>query len=736
MHPNNSQLGLRVKQRSVLSFSTPGGMSRAMSAMRVETPGGAPVGTSQPGASGSSQQDLAPAQGLEGVMSQGAPMFTPDFITPADAQFAVNPNFDPGCEKENLLRGDRPSPVHLSPVRSKRPRFGFDPSCLSQDSQLGVGSQPGGFSGGSQGYGLAPPPNGSSQPWASSLADRGECSGGAAPESVFRVPAPRAPPGAAGRASIPRAAQSPPCARNPFLPAEEQPAEVPAHGRSAPANGTSNAAAYATMSRLRLDFVERGVVGRGGFCKVIKVISRLDGAEYAVKRTERKLRTERERREALREAQAMAGLGSGPGCEHVVRYYGCWMEYDHLYMRLELCEETLADRFARARERWEEAERERGASERGADANEQLQLHSRLGVSSLERELLVVLEHACSGLAYAHSRGVAHLDVKPDNILYLRSAYKLADWGRAAPLDGVGYVSDTAETAEKARSLASVEEGDARYLAPELLRGEFRSGANALHAGGGVSERRGGAVSQEESPMAATGGGSQGANRFGFGAAGAPSPTPFLGVGDSPAAQKSAPDGDGATTMETEGSDGGTPARSNRGSAADAAPPGLDRADVFSLGATAYELARGAALPSGGEAYQALRRGEMDPLDARAFGSAFRAVVAGMLRENPAARPSAAEVKAEVIRVKAEGIRAAPGGGGDGVAGIAGGSSVIGLFSPAVPESTQKEPIAARGGLGSGAGRAPRAPELRSFAGTPSRLGFQGEPADEEVTDG
>ena len=159
----------------------------------------------------------------------------------------------------------------------------------------------------------------------------------------------------------------------------------------------------------------------------------------------------------------------GPGCEHVVRYYGCWMEYDHLYMRLELCEETLADRFARARERWEEAERERGASERGSDVDEQLgerrgadtndggeQLHSRLGVSSLERELLVVLEHACSGLAYAHSRGVAHLDVKPDNILYLRGAYKLADWGRAAPLDGVGYVSDTAETAEKARSLASV----------------------------------------------------------------------------------------------------------------------------------------------------------------------------------------------------------------------------------------------------------------------------------------
>jgi wee1-like protein kinase len=45
---------------------------------------------------------------------------------------------------------------------------------------------------------------------------------------------------------------------------------------------------------------------------------------YAVKRTVRKLQTERERREALKEVQAMAGLGngSGNGHEHVVRYFG------------------------------------------------------------------------------------------------------------------------------------------------------------------------------------------------------------------------------------------------------------------------------------------------------------------------------------------------------------------------------------------------------------------------------
>ena len=170
----NAPVGLRLKQRSVLSFNTPGGMSRAMSQMRVlGTPGGPPGSQSQlsqdPGApsqpvgSGDGMQSQGMgmmSQGM-GMMSQGMPMYTPDFITPVDAQFACN--YDPN-EKEN--KGPR-SPVHLSPVRSKRPRFGFDPSQLSQDSQLGsqpagmgLGSQPANWGGASQGLPrtAAPPP--------------------------------------------------------------------------------------------------------------------------------------------------------------------------------------------------------------------------------------------------------------------------------------------------------------------------------------------------------------------------------------------------------------------------------------------------------------------------------------------------------------------------------------------------------------------------------------------------
>ena len=641
----NAPVGLRLKQRSVLSFNTPGGMSRAMSQMRVlGTPGGPPGSQSQlsqdPGApsqpvgSGDGMQSQGMgmmSQGM-GMMSQGMPMYTPDFITPVDAQFACN--YDPN-EKEN--KGPR-SPVHLSPMRSKRPRFGFDPSQLSQDSQLGsqpagmgLGSQPANWGGSSQGL----PENGGAAAGA-----RGENSGGGE-DAVFRVPAPRAPSG--GRAPLPRAAQSPPCLRNPFLGERDQPDETPAHAR---ANGAS-AAALATMSRLRADFVDLGVLGRGGFCKVFKVISRLDGSQYAVKRTERKLQSERERREALREVQAMASLGGGAdrGGEHVVRYFGCWMEYDHLYIQLELCDTTLSAAFAacvesRARESMD-AETSAGGAK-------------RFGQKEIEK----VLRHVASALAFAHARNVAHLDVKPDNVLVRDGVYKLADWGRAAPVDGVGYVGDSLKERPKSPKPVSVEEGDSRYLAPELLRGEFApyeaTRAEEIETPGPHATRDG----EKRSPYS------------------------FVG---------------------------------------------LDRADVFSLGATAYELASGAPLPASGEAYQALRNGRVSfasfaaspgtrgattgcfsdgsrrETDARdgCFTTAFQTLVSSMVAASPGARPCAAEVLAVLDEMDAN----ERGPGEDGAGGSQG---VIGMFSPAVPDSTAKPSPGARPGLG----------------GTPSRLGF------------
>ena len=59
----------------------------------------------------------------------------------------------------------------------------------------------------------------------------------------------------------------------------------------------------------------------------------------------------------------------------------------------------------------------------------------------------------CKGLDFIHGRGVAHLDVKPDNIYVKNGIYKLGDFGCATLID---------------RSLA-IEEGDSRYMPPEML---------------------------------------------------------------------------------------------------------------------------------------------------------------------------------------------------------------------------------------------------------------------------
>ena len=637
---NNSQVGLRLKSRAVLNFSTPGGMSNAMSRMRVMgTPGGPPGGSqlsqdpSQPLGMPSQPAPPEPISASQMMMSQGMTMFTPDYQTPAEAQFACNMDPNVAPDKEN--RGQR-SPAPLSPQRNKRPRFGYDPT-LSQDSQLGsqpMGSQP------TQGWNTQP----SLSQGLEGLAGRGENSGGAV-EGIFRIPEPRKPPG--GRA--PRAAQSPPCLRNPFLGDEEQPAEVPAHRRS---GNSATPAALATMSRLRADFVDLGVVGRGGFCRVFKCISRLDGAMYAVKRTERKLQSEREKQEALREVQAMVGLGGGLGCEHIVRYFGAWMEYDHLYVQLELCDGTLADQFT-ASMRKAARDRERDERSGGADSQSNASMPDALDDPEDadafvfgEREILVVMRHVALALSAAHARGVAHLDVKPDNILTLRETYKLADWGRAAPVDGVGNVTH----AGPGRASVSVEEGDARYLAPELLRGEF-------HAGGGVSAVRGGASGAADSPGPSAGSG--------------PGPGPSAMAMDSPGMPR-------------------------------AGFVGLDRADVFSLGATSYELARGAPLPATGEEYQSLRRGRLETLPP-GFSPGFRALLERLVREDPAARPTARGVLVELNELE--------GGAGNGAGAGAGEGGVIGLFSPAfVPDSVPQKTNAEH--------RAPR-------GGTPSRLGFQ-----------
>jgi serine/threonine protein kinase len=70
----------------------------------------------------------------------------------------------------------------------------------------------------------------------------------------------------------------------------------------------------------------------------------------------------------------------------------------------------------------------------------------------------------------------------------------------------------------------------------------------------------------------------------------------------------------------------------------------LPASDVFALGLTLYELARGWGLPTGGEEYAALRRGELPAPHLSHLSLPVQALLGSMVREDADARPTAAQL--------------------------------------------------------------------------------------------
>ncbi|XP_010902152.2 membrane-associated tyrosine- and threonine-specific cdc2-inhibitory kinase isoform X1 [Esox lucius] len=210
-------------------------------------------------------------------------------------------------------------------------------------------------------------------------------------------------------------------------------------------------------------FTNLGLLGRGSFGEVYKVLSLRDGRHYAIKRSVQRFRGNGERDRSLREARNHESLCPHP---HILGFVAAWEEGGRLYIQMELCCTSL-------------------------------QLHTEaqppspghmLNIRGDEPAAWAYLCDLLSALSHLHTRGFAHLDLKPANVFLTSSSrLKLGDFGLALKIQGKRGTSGLAGK-EKGTEKEDVQEGDPRYMAPELLKGEYGPAADVFSLGVSILE--------------------------------------------------------------------------------------------------------------------------------------------------------------------------------------------------------------------------------------------------------
>eukprot|EP01064_Diplonema_japonicum_P039405 TRINITY_DN9865_c0_g1_i1.p1 TRINITY_DN9865_c0_g1~~TRINITY_DN9865_c0_g1_i1.p1 ORF type:complete len:426 (+),score=46.88 TRINITY_DN9865_c0_g1_i1:96-1373(+) len=195
------------------------------------------------------------------------------------------------------------------------------------------------------------------------------------------------------------------------------------------------------LSYFHSNYRELNELGRGSFGRVVRAKHNCDQRDYAVKISLKPIR-QSEHHNKLREARTLAKCTA---CPYIVRYFNSWIDDANVYLQMELCTEGSVAAILKSTNysRWPDA------------TTAMLIMHMSLALDYLHSELKLV-----------------HLDVKPDNIYKSGPNFKLGDFGLAAPDSSAERMAPLSQTLSQGLSqisFVSFEDGDARYLAIDML---------------------------------------------------------------------------------------------------------------------------------------------------------------------------------------------------------------------------------------------------------------------------